>query len=66
METDLSFTTQGPDRVIHFELHNRDFVVFANTDSRSYSNSEEFSYIYKYKFDKEGRSGKYKMFQKLV
>ena len=65
METDLSFTTQGPDRVIHFELHNRDFVVFANTDSRSYSNSEEFSYIYKYKFDKEGRSGKYKMFQKL-
>ena len=65
METDLSFSTQGPNRVKHFQLHNRDFLVFANTQSRNYSNSDEYSYVYIYKFDQESKSGSYQLSQKL-
>ena len=61
--TDLDFSTQEPSAVTHFVLHNRDFVVFANTQARNYSKEDEFSYVYKYKFSHSG--GKYQLFQKL-
>ena len=61
--TDLDFSTQDPSAVTHFVLHNRDFVVFANTQARNHSQEDEFSYVYKFKFSHS--SGKYRLFQKL-
>ena len=61
--TDLDFSTQDPSAVRHFVLHNRDFVVFANTQARNFSQEDEFSYLYKFKFSHS--DGKYQLFQKL-
>ena len=63
IETDASLITRNPQRVIFFEIYNRNYLVFVNQHGDKYSiNDEHSSYIYKF----NESSSTFELFQKLL